>query len=424
MTAAAPGHGPRLAPLMLATMTSQALLVTLSPTIGAIAADLGASVGAVGQARSITAIVAIAASVALAGRIDALGVPRLLGVGAALAVVACAAIALSTSLAAFLIAHALLGAAFACLLSGGFAGVAAFPPERRGWAIGYVVGANSLAWIVVNPLVGAATEWLSWRAAEAVPAAIAMACLIAARAAPAASSAPGAGQLRALLRAPSARRWIGAETIAYGAWTALLTFVGAFFIERLGVREAAVGWLLASGAAAHFIASTHSSRLAKLLPRRHLVAGAALLMAALLLVQLRATTVAVAVAAFCLLGFAAGTRMPVSSGLGIEQLPDQPGAMMAARTAATQLGYLLGAVIGGAVLARGGYGMLGTLLAVGMAASALLILRVDDPREAQLAKLSIARSITGLEPLQRAGGAAPTTTAVERAPATMQASSR
>jgi predicted MFS family arabinose efflux permease len=55
--------------------------------------------------------------------------------------------------------------------------------------------------------------------------------------------------------------------------------------------------------------------------------------------------------------------------------------MMAARTAATQLGYLLGAVIGGAVIAGAGYGALGFVLAAGMAASAWLILRVDDPRE-------------------------------------------
>jgi predicted MFS family arabinose efflux permease len=59
-----------------------------------------------------------------------------------------------------------------------------------------------------------------------------------------------------------------------------------------------------------------------------------------------------------------------------------PGAMMAARTAATQLGYLLGAVVGGAVISHGGYGTLGIVLAVGMAASARLILRIEDRLEA------------------------------------------
>jgi len=362
-------------------MASQALLVALSPTIVAIADDLGISVGAVGQARSITAVVAIAASIGIAGRMDTMGVPRLLSIGAGLAIVASAAIALAPTLAAFLVAHVLVGVAFACLLTAGFAGVAAFPPERKAWAIGYVVGANSLAWIVVNPAMGATTDALSWRAAEAIPATIAVAALVAARAAATAPTASGPWQLRTLLRERSARRWIGAETIAYGAWTALLTFIGAFFIQRLGVSEAAVGWLLASGAAAHFVASTRSGTLSDLLPRRRLVSAAALLMAVLLFVELRATGAALAVAIFCMAGLTAGIRMPVSSRLGLEQLPHHPGAMMAARTAATQLGYLLGAVIGGVVVAGAGYETLGIVLAIGMAASALLVLRVDDPLE-------------------------------------------
>jgi predicted MFS family arabinose efflux permease len=105
-------------------------------------------------------------------------------------------------------------------------------------------------------------------------------------------------------------------------------------------------------------------------------------MAILFVVQLNVTgSVAFAVGIFCLIGLAAGVRTPASSGLGLEQLPGHPGAMMAARTAATQLGYLLGAVVGGAVIAGAGYGTLGFVLAAGIAASAWLILRVDDPLE-------------------------------------------
>jgi len=372
----------RLAPLVLATMASQALLVVLSPTIVAIGRDLEASVGAVGQARSITAGVAIVTSVAIIPRIDAVGVPRLLGLGATLAIIACAAVPASPTLAVFLTAHALVGLGFACLLSAGFAGVAAFSQERRAWAIGYVAGANALAWIVVNPLVGLVTDWLSWRLAEAVPGAIALAALLASRAAAPAPGGRIAPGMRTLLSAVSARRWIGAELIAYGAWTALLTFIGAFFIERLGVREAAAGLLLASGAAAYFAASTRSRGLAGRISRRSLVAGSALLMAALLPLQLSVTgSVPLAVGVFCLIGLVAGIRTPASSGLGLEQLPDHPGAMMAARTAATQLGYLLGAAVGGALIAGAGYGTLGFVLAAGMAVSAVLVLRVDDPLE-------------------------------------------
>ena len=375
-----PQTGPKLAPLVLATMASQALLVALSPMVVAVGKDLGASVGAVGQARSVAAGVAIIASLSIVGRVDGLGVRRLVVAGSMLAVVAGAAIALAPTLAVFLAAHVLVGLAFACLLSAGFAGVAAFEPERRAWAIGYVAGANALAWMAVNPIVGAVTEWLSWRAAEVVPTAVAVAALLAT---PPAELVPGrsssAPQLAALLRDTSARRWLGAEVVAFAAWTSLLTFVGAFFIVRLGVPEAAAGWLLAAGAAAHFAAASRSRTLVGLLARRRLVASSALAMAILLLVLLTLTaSVLPAAATFCLLGLAAGIRSPAASGLGLEQLPRHPGAMMAARTAATQFGYLLGAVIGGAVISRGGYGALGIVLAIAMAGSAVLILRVDD----------------------------------------------
>jgi predicted MFS family arabinose efflux permease len=83
--------------------------------------------------------------------------------------------------------------------------------------------------------------------------------------------------------------------------------------------------------------------------------------------------------AFCLVGLAAGVRTPVSSGLGLDQLPGHREAMMAIRTAVTQLGYLAGAVVGGAVIAAGGYRVLGWVLGAGMAVSAVLMLLVRDP---------------------------------------------
>jgi len=58
---------------------------------------------------------------------------------------------------------------------------------------------------------------------------------------------------------------------------------------------------------------------------------------------------------FCLIGMTAGVRTPASAGLGLEQLPGHPAVMMAARTATTQLGYLVGAVLGGALIAGPAY---------------------------------------------------------------------
>jgi predicted MFS family arabinose efflux permease len=118
-------------------------------------------------------------------------------------------------------------------------------------------------------------------------------------------------------------------------------------------------------------------------------------MAALVPLQLGVpASVPVAGLLFCLVALAAGVRTPASSGLGLEQLPDSPGAMMAVRTATTQLGYLLGAVVGGAVIAAEGYAALGVLLGLGMAISAALVMRVRDPAERAGAGLAPHRRLT------------------------------
>lgn len=375
------GAAPRLGPLVIATMASQGLLVVLAPTIVAVSRDLEISVGTAGQARSITAIVAIAVSIYLASASSSPSVPAMITKGGMLAVVGLAAIAVAPSGIVFLAAHVITGVAFALLLSAGFSGIAAFSADRRSWAMGHVAAANGLAWIVVNPMVGIAAAEASWRIAYLVPAVIAgLAVLLARRAAPVPWTAAPLGARR-LLSAGSARRWMLSELIAFGAWTAMLVYVGAFFIQEFGLGEGTVGWFLAIGAGAYFIAATRSGGLVTKLSRRGVVAVSALVMAVAVLVQLDlAGSVIVALVAFCFVGLAAGLRTPASSGLGIDQIPEHPSAMMAARTAVTQLGYLFGAVMGGAMIAGFGYAGLGLAVALGMAVSASLITMVDDPR--------------------------------------------
>jgi predicted MFS family arabinose efflux permease len=377
----APARVRRLLPLVLATMASQALLVVLAPTIVGVGHEFGVSVGVVGQARSVLAGAAIVASLVIAPLLDRLGVRPLLFTGALLAIVGSAGAAFSSSLEVFLSVHAVTGVSFACLLSAGFAGVASFRGEDRAWAMGYVVGANALAWIVVNPLSGALTEALSWRAAHAVPAAIALSVLAGVRAAPAGHATAKAGVgLRGVLADPSARRWILAEMISFYAWGTYLTFIGAYFVQAYALGESATGIVLALGAAAFFVASVRGAPLLASLPRPRVVAVTVLVMGALIALQFSTDGfVWIGLLTFLLSGAAGGIRSSVASALGLAQLPGQPGAMMAARTAATQMGYLLGGLIGGATLALGGYAALGIALATGLVLCATLVMRIADP---------------------------------------------
>ncbi|GBD46313.1 hypothetical protein HRbin41_01139 [bacterium HR41] len=370
-------------PLAASTVASQATIVALAPILAAVARDFGTGVGTVGLARAVLAFAAAAGSVPVAAYGNRLGPARLIVLGGVIGLCACAAIAAAPSLTVFLAAHIVAGGAVACLLSAGFAGASAFFHGREvGWALGFVVGAQSLAWIVGNPIIGVLTDTVSWRAAYLVPATAALVAVVGGLRAPrtCGSGDSGLAALVSIWCDVGARRWTVAELVAFGAWTAELTYAGAFYIETYGVREASVGFLLACGSAVYLaVAATSGRHLVGRRARLWAIAGA-LGMAAAFVPLLNVTpAVAFTLAAFCLTAFFAALRSTASSALALAQLPAQEATMMAARTASAQLGYVFGAAAGGAVIGAAGFGTLGWLLAAGMCASALLMARVPTP---------------------------------------------
>ena len=375
---------------MLGTLAAQASIMVLAPIMVEIGRDLGASVSAIGQARTVMAAVAAAASLRVGPLIDRIGVRPLLTWGAVTAVTGHVVTSAAGGLPVFYAGHVFIGLGVACLLSAGFAGAGAwFSEEDAPWALGYVVGSQSIAWIVGNPIIGLLTDAVSWRLAYAVPGIAALAALAAAlltragRGEQQREAAPsGMGDVA---RDPSARAWTIAEFVAYSAWTAELTYIGAFYVKTYDVGEALVGFLLAIGSVAFLISTLGTDRLVRRLGgrRRRMVITAALTMGTLVAVIMNVTpAVAFTVVMFFLMALSAGVRSTGSSALALGLMPAQPGAMMAARTTSAQLGYTVGALLGGLVLAVAGFGALGFVLLIGMAFSALLIARVKEPEDA------------------------------------------
>ena len=374
-----------LIPLVLSTIAAQSSIVVLVPIVVEVGRDLDASVSAVGQARAVLAITAVISALVIGPLIDRVGVRPLLTWGSALALLGAAVTAAAPSVALFLLAHVVTGAGVACLLSAGFAGVGAwFPEGELARPMGFVVGAQSVSWIVGNPIIGILTDAVSWRLAYAVPGAICLGALAAALLAPVERDqtegpVPEHEGLRAVFRDRSARRWTLAELVAYSAWTAELTYIGAFYIETYDVSESTVGFLLAAGSIAFLISTVSTASLTERFERRGVIWRAALGMGAMIAVIMNVTPAVVfTLCLFFVMATMAGIRSTASSALGLDQLPTQPGSMMAARTASAQLGYMFGAVLGGVVLAVAGFGELGFVLLVGMSVSALLIAGVRD----------------------------------------------
>jgi predicted MFS family arabinose efflux permease len=375
-----------LIPLVLSTIAAQASIVVLVPIVVEVGRDLDASVSAVGQARTVLAVTAVVAALFIGPLIDRLGVRPLLGWGAALALQGAVLSAIAPNLSLFLAASVVTGVGVACLLSAGFAGVGAwFPEGGMARPMGFVVGAQSVSWIIGNPIIGILTDAVSWRLAYAVPGTICLAALTAALLSPVerderVGRPPVEREgLRAVFRDRSARRWTLAELVAYSAWTAELTYIGAFYIQTYDVSETTVGFLLAVGSIAFAISTLSTASLTERFERRRLIVCAALGMGVMLAVIMNVTPAVVfTLCLFFVMALMAGIRSTASSALGLDQLPGQPGSMMAARTAGAQLGYMFGALIGGAVLAVADFGTLGFVLLAGMAASAALVAGVND----------------------------------------------
>jgi predicted MFS family arabinose efflux permease len=372
---------------VLATTATQASIVVLAPLLVEIGESLGASVSAVGLARSVLAGTAFAGSLVIGPLIDRIGVRPLIVRGAALALAGVAATATAPTLAVFYAAHVVTGLGVACLLSAGFAGVATyFSGREMAWAMGYVVGAQSLSWIVGNPIVGTLAEIGSWRLAYLVPASICLAALVAGLSLrPALAVTTGVAEstldgLRAVFGDRSARRWTISELVAYSAWSAELTYTAVFYIRNYGTDLQKTGLLLAGGSAVFMLVSLNTARLTTRFTRKPLLVASAVAMGVVLIPLLNwAPSAAGTFAMFCVGAVFAAIRLAGSSALALDQLPNRPGAMMGARTSAAQLGYVVGAAGGGLVLALWGFGTLGFVLCAGMALSGLLLAGVRDP---------------------------------------------
>jgi predicted MFS family arabinose efflux permease len=369
-----------LFPLPLATIASQSSMASLPPLFVGIADQFDTSIGTVGLVRSTSALTAILTTLLVGGWIHRHGARPVMVAGGLIGAAGALISAGAPSLVVLALGQAVVGVGICCLLASGFAGAGEFfAPEARNWAIGWVVALQSLAWIVGVPIVGFLADTYGWHWGFAVPIFFCLlaafsAVLFAPRCDPDPIAADERTGLLAALTDRGGRRWTIGELLAFGVWTAEITYIAAFYIETFGLSEFEVGILLPTGSIAFMIGSALSDRATKRWNSRALLVWSSLgmgVVAALIFNFHPAVYFTVLIG--LVMGIFAGLRAANSSTLALDQIPDKPGAMMAARTGAVQLGYLLGAAAGGVIVDFAGYGALGVWMIIGMAGSAMVM---------------------------------------------------
>src|SRR5829696_6463208 len=322
-----PGGPPSgsVAALFAAMFAAQAGLLALGPVLPDVAREFGVSTAAAGQLRTLGGLAGGVTAVAVSLFGSRLGLRGVLIAGHLMLVLGTLASAAAPSLAVLAAAQAAVGAAAGLLITGALAASAAWNRTgRRARALAVASLGQPMSWVAGMPLGGLLAE-LDWRySLLGVPLAASIAGAAALARLPRAARSTSAGEpLRGL------PVWAVPELCSYAAWGGALVFAGALLVESYSVSPGVVGVLLGVVA----LAALPGNMLARPWLTGH---------ARELLV---------------VLGLAAALLVAV---FGIVR----PGAAARGVRAATgQFGYLVGAAVGGAALAAGGYEMLGVALA-------------------------------------------------------------
>jgi MFS transporter, DHA1 family, inner membrane transport protein len=362
--------GPRAVgvTLLAALAASQAALVVLNPLLPEIARDLEVSIATAGQLRTVSGLVAGLTALATGLLAARLGLRELLLAGVAILVCGSLLSAAAPEFWFLAVAQAIAGVGIGISYSAAVAAAAEWSDSNtRPRVLAIALLGPPIAWIVGMPLVGLLGE-TSWRAAwVAVPVAMAIiagALLLQRHRTPPARARAG---LRTVLTEPGVTRWSVGELLAFSGWAGALVYMGALLVESYGLSLGATGLALGFGALVYVPGN--------FLARRWVDSHGRLLLVVLALSA--AGTVAVlgavrpsvwfSVAVFCLLCFIAGGRTLAGGARGLGLAPELRLGVTGLRTAALQLGYFVGAAVGGVALSLGGYP------AVGLAFSALFL---------------------------------------------------
>jgi predicted MFS family arabinose efflux permease len=338
---------------------AQAGLLSLALVLPSAARELGVSVAAAGQLRTLGGLAGGGAAVAVALLGSRLHLRRTLVTGHAMLATGAISSAAAPNLAVLAAGQAAVGAAAGVLISGALAASAAWTePGRRARALAIASLGQPMSWLAGMPLGGFLAE-LDWRySLVGVPLSASLVGVLALARVPrhSRSSTPG----RSLRSLPA---WAFPELISYAAWSGVLVFAGALLVDSYSVTPGVVGALLGIAALGALPGNVLARPWLARSPRQLLVV---LGLASALLTVLFGTVrpgVAASTAIMATLVLVATTRTVAGSALALQSAGERRLSAMGVRAATGQFGYLVGAAVGGAALAVGGYELLVIALA-------------------------------------------------------------
>jgi MFS transporter, DHA1 family, inner membrane transport protein len=360
------GSGPRAVgvTLLAALAASQAALVVLNPLLPDVASDLGVSVAAAGQLRTVSGLAAGSAALTAGLWATRLGLRELLLGGVATLALGSLVSAVAPDFPVLIAAQMIAGFGIGISYSAAVAATAEWATAAdRSRVLAIALLGPPLAWIVGMPLVGVVGE-VSWRLAWlVVPVCMAAAAIVLLLGRPATPPAHARAGLRTVFAYPGVARWSTGELLAFSGWAGALVYVGALLVDTYDLSIAATGLALGVGALIYVPGNLLFRRWVDVYSRRLLVVLAISAAGTVAVLYAVRPSVWFSIGAFAALSFIAGGRTLAGSARGLGLAPELRLGVTGVRTAALQSGYFVGAAVGGAALATSGYSMVGLAFA-------------------------------------------------------------
>ncbi len=346
--------------LFLALFAGQAGVLVLSPILGRVAEDFDVSIAQAGQLRILAAPLAAVVAL-LAGRLLIKYPTRaLLIAGSVLVAAGSLASAAAPTFALLTLAQVPMWGGIATLIVAAMSAIGTWSTaEERPRLVARAMAGAPAAWIVGMPLIGVVAE-VDWRLAFlAFPLPAALLAGLAAAGRPRDSKVAAAGgSLLCVLRRIETRRWAIGELAANSAWAGTLVFSGALFTELYGASSTTTGLVLATVAASYLAGNQWAGRSQPTRARSAMLAFSIAAGIAVGLTWAFTPGVAVTVVLFAGAAFLVSTRMVAATVFGFTVAGDHGREVGTTRAVTSQLGYLIGSLVGGLALSVGGFALL------------------------------------------------------------------
>jgi predicted MFS family arabinose efflux permease len=255
------------------------------------------------------------------------------------------------------------------------------PVEKRTSVIGYTVGAMALFYVTGSLLTSYIAELAGWRWAfmGLVFPVSALSLILALKAIPSIESRArmGASDVKAgfmaMLSNWSAVACMLGTALGITAWNFYLIYGASFWRQRYQLSTTFVSLAMIFSSLSYISGSLLSGRAVRRLGRKTLVIVSAFLLGLATIVATYPPTFWHSYVIGIIASFCAGLMITGFTSLTLEQIPRFRGTMMSVYSAATGLGQLICASLGGFLLLRYGYNVLGIGLGVAGVLSSLVI---------------------------------------------------